>query len=78
MAKKTTKKVNVKEQFKNEIFNILTETFNQLEIEFDVDYQKYGFTKNTIIVKGAECDIQIKLVTPKAGINRYNIVEEED
>jgi hypothetical protein len=77
MAKRTTKAPSVKEEYKKEIHAILAETFQQLEMDFDTDYEKYGFTKGTIVLHGEKTDLQIKLMTPKVGVDRYTVFEEE-
>ncbi len=79
MAKKTTKKVDVKAVAKNEvmavIINALTEKFGETAVHSNS--ADYGFTKGTVVVNHPTCDIQIKPITPKAGVTRYE-VEEED
>ena len=35
-------------------------------------------TKGTLIVHGETCDLQIKFITPKSGIERYEMLEDED
>lgn len=77
MAKKVTKKVNPKEVFKGEIMAIIRESLEQLEIKVS-DGLDYGMTKGTIIVHGENCDLQLKPITPKSGIDRYEIEEEEE
>lgn len=41
------------------------------------DTVDYGFTNGTILVSDTDTDIQIKLITPKAGINRYEVKDAE-
>ena len=73
---KTTKKVNPKDVQKNAIKEILTTAL--------ADYgtvsngTEYGFTKDTLVLKTADCDVQIKLITPKAGVTHYELLEEEE
>ena len=43
------------------------------EVKDGVDY---GMTKGTIVVESALTDIQIKPITPKTGINRYEVTEQ--
>lgn len=43
-----------------------------------LDGEQFGFTSGTIVVRGNEFDVQLKPVAPKAGVTRYQIVEEEE
>ena len=72
-----TKKINPKETFKTEIAELLKTTFEQLGLSFDADYESFGFTKGTIVIHGKDTDLQVKLITPKTNVTRYEKVEEE-
>jgi len=73
-----TKKVNEKDIAKNEIMAIIHKALEENGISFK-DGVDYGFTKGTIIVEHEKADVQIKPITPKAGLTRYQevvIIEE--
>ena len=77
--KKTSKKApNNKELLKDEIRKNIIESFKQCDINFDENYDDYGMTKGTLIVHGETCDLQIKFITPKSGIDRYEILADEE
>lgn len=77
MAKKTVKKVDVKKVSKMEVSSLVRELFEGLGIEVGngVDY---GMTEGTLILTMDKCDVQVKLITPKSGIDRYEKLEEEE
>lgn len=70
---KRAKKVNVKDVAKNEIMAIIQNTLTEKGIEFK-DGVEYGMTKGTIIVEHDKADVQIKPISPKAGLERYQEV----
>ena len=70
---KRTKKVNEKDIAKNEIMAIIKKALEDNGISFK-DGVDYGMTKGTIIVEHEKADVQIKPITPKAGITRYQEV----
>lgn len=75
---KVVKKVDVKKVMKSEVNAHVKELFLGLGIEVDngVDY---GFTEGTLVAHMEKCDVQIKLITPKAGLDRYeSLVEDEE
>jgi hypothetical protein len=75
---KRTKKVNEKDIAKYEIMAIIQKALEENGIKFK-DGVNYGMTKGTIIVEHEKADVQIKPITPKAGLTRYQevvIVEE--
>ena len=75
---KRTKKVNEKDIAKNEIMDIIKKALEQNGINYK-DGVDYGMTKGTIIVEHDKADVQIKPITPKVGLTRYQevvIVEE--
>ena len=74
MAKKTTKKVNVKDEMKKMVKTAIQENLKNLG-NF-TEGKEYGFTKDTLVLSLEECDVQIKLITPKTGITRYEIEED--
>ena len=72
---KKTKKVNSKDTLKTVIKNEIREKLGMIgTIEDGLDY---GFTKDTLVLHSENCDIQIKLITPKSGIDRYEKIEED-
>lgn len=68
-----TKKVNEKDIAKDEIMAIIQKALEENGIEYK-DGVDYGMTKGTIIVEHEKADVQIKPISPKAGINRYQEV----
>lgn len=77
MAKKTVKKVDAKKVAKMEVSTKIAEMFKGLDLTI-VDGKDFGFTEGTLVFKGEKCDVQIKLITPKAGVDRYELLEEEE
>ena len=75
---KRTKKVNEKDIAKNEVMDIIKKALEQNGLNYK-DGVDYGMTKGTIIVEHDKADVQIKPITPKVGLTRYQevvIVEE--
>jgi hypothetical protein len=73
-----TKKVNEKDIAKDEIMAIIRKALEENGIKYK-DGVDYGMTRGTIIVEHEKADVQIKPITPKAGLTRYQevvIVEE--
>lgn len=77
MAKKVVKKVDVKKVTKLEVSEIIREMFTEKGIEVGTGAD-YGMTEGTLILKLEKCDVQVKLITPKAGIERYEVLEDEE
>lgn len=76
MAKKTGKKVDPKVVAKKMVNEAIVRALKDLG--FDVsDGVEYGFTAYTIVVHTDKTDVQVKLITPKAGMDRYERLEEE-
>ena len=71
MANKKVKKVNPKDIAKTRLMGIIRETLEQLEISVE-DGADYGFTKSTLVIHAPECDIQLKPITPKHDLERYD------
>ena len=72
---KKTKKVNPKDTLKTSIKNEIREKLGMIgTIEDGLDY---GFTKDTLVLHAETFDVQIKLVTPKSGVERYEKIEED-
>ena len=67
---KRTKKVNEKDIAKNEVMAIIQKALEENGIDFK-DGVDYGMTKGTIIVEHEKADVQIKPISPKAGLERY-------
>ena len=74
MAK--TKKINPKEVGKNKVMEILKECLTQNDIPFE-NGEEFGFTKGTLVLHLEEFDMQLKPITPKTGVERYEKLEEE-
>lgn len=76
MAKKM-KKINPKDTQKNEVMTVVREALVNAGFEV-LDGEDFAMTKGTIVAHHATCDVQIKPITPKAGIDRYEVVEDEE
>lgn len=72
---KKTKKVNPKDTLKATIKNEIREKLGTIGII--EDGSDYGFTKDTLVLHSDTYDVQIKLVTPKSGVDRYEKLEED-
>ncbi len=68
-----TKKVNEKDIAKEEIMAIIHKALEENGIAFK-DGVDYGMTRGTIIVEHEKADVQIKPISPKAGLTRYQEV----
>ena len=78
MAKKIIKKVDVKKVEKERIARIVREALEAAGYGV-ADGVDYGFTGGTLVAKGEKVDVQIKPITPKSGLDRYeSLVEEEE
>ena len=76
MAKKTTKKVDVKKVAKKDLSTVIMEALK--DAGYDVaDGVARGFTEGSLVVSVEATDIQVKLITPKAGVTRYPVLEDE-
>lgn len=73
---KKAKKVNPKDVKKAEVMEVIKLAL--LENGYEVkDGVNFGMTKGTVIVGTDVCDVQIKPITPKAGLDRYAEPEKE-
>ena len=75
MAK--TKKVDVKAIEKARIMEIVKDALMVAGIS-TLDGDEYGMTKGTLIARTDICDVQIKPITPKAGVERYEVEVEAE
>lgn len=73
---KTVKKVDPKATFKSEIMSIVESALVAAGVTV-TDGEKFGMTKGTLVVSGADFDLQLKPITPKAGVSRYEVPTEE-
>lgn len=72
MAK--VRKVNAKEVAKGDVMAIFAAALEAAGIDFE-DGADFDMTKGTIVVHLEACDVQIKPIAPKNGIDRYAKVE---
>lgn len=75
MAKKT-KKINPKDTQKNEVMIVVREALANAGYEI-LDGEDFAMTKGTVVVRAGVCDVQLKPITPKAGIDRYEVVDDD-
>lgn len=73
---KATKKVDVKAVQKASVMAVITTALETAGYTV-LDGADYGMTAGTVIVRAEACDVQIKPITPKAGVTRYEEVEAE-
>lgn len=75
MAKKM-KKINPKDTQKNEVMTVVREALANAGFEV-LDGEDFAMTKGTVVVRAGVCDVQLKPITPKAGIDRYEVVDDD-
>lgn len=75
MAKKT-KKINPKDTQKNEVMTVVREALANACYEV-LDGEDFAMTKGTVVIRAGVCDVQLKPITPKAGIDRYEVVDDD-
>ena len=75
---KVVKKVDYKKVEKMSVKGMVQGLFQDMGIMVSDGKDVYGFTDGTLVVAMDKCDIQIKLISPKAGIDRYEKLEEEE
>lgn len=72
---KATKKVDPKATAKKSVMEIVGKAL--IDSGYSVSSgEDYGMTSGTIIVKTENYDVQIKPITPKAGVDRYEVINE--
>ncbi len=76
MAKKM-KKINPKDTQKNEVMTVVREALVKAGYEI-LDGEDFAMTKGTVVVRAGVCDVQLKPITPKAGVDRYEIIEDKE
>lgn len=76
MAKATVKKIDVKKIAKDALSAEIATFLMEKGFAVNVDTADYGFSGGTLIVGTADTDVQIKFVTPKAGITKYEVKED--
>lgn len=77
MAKKTTKKVDPKKVAKKDLSAAISEALVAAGYEVS-DGVARGFTEGSLCVSMTETDVQVKLITPKAGVTRYAVLDEDE
>jgi len=75
------KKVDVKKLAKQELSDLFKEFLLEKGFEVSSNAEDFAFTQGTLIVHMEKTDVQVKLITPKAGLDRYQqvvyVTEEE-
>ena len=65
------KKVDVKKAAKAELSALFADFLREKGYEVNENYADFAFTAGTLVVGMENTDIQVKLITPKAGLERY-------
>ena len=74
---KKTKKIDVKKEAKRGLSEFIGQLLNSSDIAIERGTE-FGFTEGTIVAHLDEVDVQIKLITPKSGLTRYEKIADED
>ena len=74
---KKTKKIDVKKEAKRGLSELIGQLLNSSDIAIERGTE-FGFTEGTIVAHLDEVDVQIKLITPKSGLTRYEKIADED
>lgn len=70
------KKVDVKKLAKETVSRKVMETLAAAGFDIELG-DKYGMSAYTLIVHNKDTDVQIKFITPKAGVQRYEKTDFE-
>lgn len=70
------KKVNVKMEAKMALSAQIAEALELAGVVVESG-DNYGFTAGTLVIKGEKTDVQVKLITPKSGVDTYMALEDE-
>ena len=73
---KNVKKVNPKDNAKNDVIAVIVKALADAGYVVK-DGKAYGMTAGTLIIDHPICDVQLKPIVPKTGVERYQIEEEE-
>lgn len=68
------KRVDSKMVAKQELSALFEEFLTEKGIEVSSNAEDYAFTQGTLVVHMEHTDVQVKLITPKAGLERYQQV----
>lgn len=75
------KKVDLKRVAKQELSDLFEEFLIEKGIKVSSNAEDFAFTQGTLVVHMEDTDVQVKLITPKAGLKRYQevvyVTEEE-
>ena len=74
---KKTKKIDVKKEAKRGLSELIGQLLSSNDIAIERGTE-FGFTEGTIVAHFNEVDVQIKLITPKSGLTRYEKITDED
>ena len=74
---KKAKKIDVKKEAKRGLSEFIGQLLNSSDIAIERGTE-FGFTEGTIVAHLDEVDVQIKLITPKSGLTRYEKIADED
>ena len=63
---------------KLELSKLLAEFLAEKGVAVHTDAEDYGFTEGTLVVETEACDVQVKFITPEAGVTKYEVVSEDE
>lgn len=75
---KTVKKVDVKKVAKMDLSKAIAEFLTDSGFTVNTDSAEFGFSEGTIVVSTDATDVQVKFITPKAGVTKYEVVADEE
>ena len=78
MANKKEKKVDLKKEAKKGLSALIAETLIEAGYSVNANADEFGFTEGTLVIECPDTDVQVKFITPKAGINKYERLPEEE
>lgn len=75
---KKVRKVDPKKEAKNELSAKIAVFLRNEGYTVKENAEDFGFTGGTLVVAMEKCDVQLKPITPKSGLERYQEVEFVD